>query len=232
MPTHLKPHLWFTLYTLLRLGAAQRPVAVSTTRLGREMGVSQQSASRHLLLLEEEGLVERRGSPKGTTVKLTEAGVAQLERVLEGLKWHLEEAGEETMEIVGEVTSGLFEGAYYVSKEGYSHQMEEKLGFKPFPGTLNLKIEEEDYAKRRRVESGPYVHLEGFRDGTRAFGAARCYPCLLEDRLQGALIVAERSIHDYSVMEIVSPHYLRRELGLADGDKVKVSFLPLPRFGS
>ncbi len=45
----------------------------------------------------------------------------------------------------------------------------------------------------------------------------------------GALIVAERSIHDYNVMEIISAVYLRRKLGLADGDKVRLSFAPLRR---
>ncbi|MBT7185806.1 DUF120 domain-containing protein, partial [Candidatus Bathyarchaeota archaeon] len=41
------------------------------------------------------------------------------------------------------------------------------------------------------------------------------------------LVVAERSSHDYSVMEIISPQYLRRKMELADGDKIKVAFLPL-----
>ncbi len=94
---------------------------------------------------------------------------------------------------------------------------------------LNVRITEEDYDKRRRLERGAYIRLEGFKDGERSFGAAHCFPCLINDEVEGALIVAERSIHDYGVMEIISPHYLRRKMELADGDKVKVSFLPLRR---
>jgi riboflavin kinase len=94
---------------------------------------------------------------------------------------------------------------------------------------LNIRIGEDDYDKRRRLESGEYIRLEGFKDGERSFGAAHCFPCMVNDEIEGALIVAERSIHDHDVMEIISPHYLRRKLELADGDKVKVSFVPLRR---
>ena len=56
------PYLWFTLYELLLLGAASGAVRISTTRLAGLLGCSQQSASRHLKLLEEMGLVSDRKS--------------------------------------------------------------------------------------------------------------------------------------------------------------------------
>lgn len=229
MTVRIKPHLWFTLYTLMRLGATNTAIKISTTRLSEEIGGSQQSASRHLQLLEEEDLIERSISSDGSKVKITGHGEAELDLVLNELKWHLEGKEAQTIEIEGEVVSGLFEGAYYVSKEGYHKQIVEKLGFEPFPGTLNIRIGEEDYDKRRRLERGEYIRLEGFKDGERSFGAAHCFPCMINDEIEGALIVAERSIHDYGVMEIISPHYLRRKLELADGDKVKISFVPLRR---
>ena len=152
-----------------------------------------------------------------------------MELVLKELRWHLEGKEAQTIEFEGEVVSGLFEGAYYISKEGYRRQIEEKLGFEPFPGTLNVRMGEESYDKRRRLERGEYIKLDGFKDGERSFGVAHCYPCLINDDIEGALIVAERSSHDYGVMEIISPYYLRRKLELADGDKVKISFVPLRR---
>jgi riboflavin kinase len=92
---------------------------------------------------------------------------------------------------------------------------------------LNIRINEEDISKRKKLERGEYIRLEGFRDGERAFGAAHCFPCLINDEIEGALIVAERSSHDYSVMEIISPHYLRRKMGLADGDIIRLTFIPI-----
>ncbi len=223
----IKPHLWFTLYTLMKLGASKTPIRISTTQLSNEIGGSQQSASRHLQVLEKEGLLERTISSGGSKVRITVEGISVLDHILQELKWHLEGKEADTIEIEGEVDSGLFQGAYYISKEGYQRQIKEKLNYEAFPGTLNIKIKEEEYDKRQRLERGPSIRLEGFKDGERAFGAARIYPCIINGEEEGALIVAERSIHDYGVMEIISPHYLRRKMELADGDKIKIAFLPL-----
>lgn len=216
----------------MKLGATKTAIKISTTELSAEIGGSQQSASRHLQLLESGGFLVRTISSEGSRVKITGEGLAELDLVLKELKWHLEGKEAQTILFEGTVISGLFEGAYYISKEGYHRQIVEKLGFEPFPGTLNVRITEEDFDKRSRLERGEYIRLEGFKDGERSFGAAHCFPCIINDEVEGALIVAERSIHDYGIMEIISPVYLRRKLELADGDKVKVSFLPLRRSDS
>ena len=213
----------------MKLGASNTPIRISTTQLSEEIGGSQQSASRHLQVLEREGLLERKISTGGSKVTITSAGLAELDLVLQELKWHLEGKEAQTIIFEGEVVSVLFQGAYYISKEGYQRQIIHKLGFEAFPGTLNVKIKEEEYNKRQKLERGPSIRLEGFKDEERAFGAARVYPCIINDEEEGAMIVAERSSHDYSVMDIISPQYLRRKMELADGDKIKVAFLPLRR---
>lgn len=214
---------------MMKLGASKTPIRISTTQLSEEIGGSQQSASRHLQVLEREGLIERKISTGGSKVTITSAGLAELDLVLQELKWYLDGKEAETIILEGEVVSGLFQGAYYISKEGYQRQIIHKLGFEAFPGTLNVKIKEEEYNKRQKLERGPSIRLEGFKDEERAFGAARVYPCIINDEEEGAMIVAERSSHDYSVMEIISPQYLRRKMELADGDKIKLAFLPLRR---
>jgi riboflavin kinase len=225
MDKEVKPHLWFTLYSILTLGGGKAPVKVSTTELSHALGGSQQSASRHLQLLDEMGLIQRRVDPDGSFITITEAGISALDEVLQELKIHLEGEGSEVFVFEGTVASGLYEGAYYISREGYRAQIREKLGFDPFPGTLNVKIKPEDFEKRRRLEKHPSAGLEGFKDGERSFGACKCYPLLINDEVKGALIVADRTLHDLSTMEIVSQAYLRRHFGLSDGDPVKVSFL-------
>jgi riboflavin kinase len=198
---------------------------VSTTELSRALGGSQQSASRHLQLLEEMGLITRRIDPDGSLITITDGGLNALDEVLQELKVHIEGVGAEVFVFDGTVASGLYEGAYYISREGYRSQISDKIGFDPFPGTLNVKIKPEDFERRRRLERHPSVMLEGFKDGERSFGSCKCYPLLLNDEIKGALIVADRTIHDLSTMEIVSPVYLRRHFGLSDGDPIKVSFL-------
>ena len=185
MEKEIKPHLWFTLYSLLTLGGGKAPVKVSTTELSRALGGSQQSASRHLQLLEEMGLITRRIDPDGSLITITEGGLNVLDEVLQELKAHLEGVGAEGFFFDGTVASGLYEGAYYISREGYRGQIRDKIGFDPFPGTLNVKIKPEDFERRRRLERHPSVMLEGFKDGERSFGSCKCYPLLLTTRSRG-----------------------------------------------
>lgn len=232
MVESIKPHLWFTLYSLLKLGASKTAIKISTNDLAEETGASQQSASRHLRVLEGMGLIERDVGADGSHIRITNRGMAKLEAVLDELAWHIEGEESEVIRLEGAVVSGLFEGAYYISKEGYSKQIKDKLGFDPFPGTLNVMIKQGEMEKRGRIERRNGVILEGFREEDRAYGAARCYRLTIGGEVEGALIVAERSSHEDNVLEIIAPVYLRRELGLTDGDMVTLEFLPLRRSGA
>jgi len=219
----LKPFLWFTLYELVRLGAGRGAVRVSTGRLAGLMGLSQQSASRHLKLLEESGLISRRVDSGGSLISITGEGMGKLEEVYLRLGEALEGgAGELVFE--GVVFSGMYQGGYYISQPGYRDQIRDGLGFDPFPGTLNLRLRGEYLEGRRVLEGWPALVLEGFMSDERAFGAARCYPLLVNGSVKGALIVADRTSYDLSVMEVIAPVNLREELGLEDGDVVKLIF--------
>jgi riboflavin kinase len=226
---NLKPHLWFTLFHLLRLGANRSFIRLSTTDLSKIIGGSQQSASRHLQLLEDADAIIRKIEQRGSKIKISDKGLSELTYISRELKWYLEGKEAETIVIEGVVVSGLFEGAYYISKDGYRNQIIDKLEFDPFPGTLNVKISDEYLESRRHLDESPSIKLHGFKDGERAFGSCRCYPVKINDEVNGALIVADRTTHDYNILEIISPHYLRRKLGLADGDTIKMSFSPLRR---
>ncbi len=229
----LSPSLWFTLYHLLTQGAGARPIRISTTRLSKSLGCSQQSASRHLRLLEDLGLLSRRMEAGGSLLKITERGLNALGEVYHGLKRHLEGGEAEALVFEGRVFSGLYEGAYYLSLPGYRAQIKEKLGFEPYPGTLNLRISEEDLDRRRRLDRLPSIRIEGFKDLGRGFGGARCYPLLVNEEVEGALIIADRSSYKDDVMEIISPVYLRGHFGLEDGDWVRIRiYIPNPRRSS
>ena len=218
----LKPQLWFTLYRLMNLGAGSREIRVSTTELSTVLGCSQQSASRHLRLLEELGLIERRTGVDGSHVRITEGGLRALWEVYYGLRRQLEEGELEAYIFEGVVFTGLGEGAYYITRDGYRGQIREKLGFGPYPGTLNLRLSGGYIEMKRRLTRMPAIILEGFKDEERSFGAVRCYPAVINDDVEGAVIVADRTIYDDSVLEVISPIYLRKHFNLRDGDLVRV----------
>src|SRR5579862_8710961 len=211
-----------TLLELLELGAKDRPVSITTSELGKKLGKSQQLASKHLEEMEKEGLVERIRSGGKTYVKLTKKGVSSGAALYSSLSRVF--GKEEQLSVVGTVFSGLGEGAYYISMKGYKKQFVSKLGFEPFPGTMNLRLDSPVYRKvRRDLGSMKGIHIDGFKDGKRTFGGAECFRALLNGKVEGAVLIIERTTHDDTVLEIISPVNLRNHFKLKDGDELNVT---------
>ncbi|MEM1582180.1 MAG: DUF120 domain-containing protein [Candidatus Bathyarchaeia archaeon] len=216
---------FFLLYKLAEMGALNKIIKVSTILLAKEIGLSQQSASRLLIDLERKGLIQRTVSREGSFIKITNAGEDYLRRIYLGLNAILE-GKPQSITIEGRVFSGLGEGAYYVSKEEYRRQFVEKLGFDPYPGTLNLKIiGEENIRLRNELDVYPGIEIGGFRNRNRTYGAVKCFHAIICGKERGAVIFAFRSHYGRDVLEVIAPVYLRDQLGLKDGDKVKIEII-------
>lgn len=218
-----KPAYLQTMLELLLLGAKDKPVELSTIDLAKRIGKSQQAASKHLLELEQNGYIERTKVGKRTLVKLTTLGNDVLLQIHLQLKTALEGKAQKS-EVRGELFTGLGEGAYYISLNGYRKQFVKKLGFDPYPGTLNLRLTSPlDRMVRDTLEKLPGIKIEGFEDGHRTYGGAKCFAAKLNNSVYGTVLVLERTSHDNSVLEVIAPVRLRDELNIKDGDKVKVS---------
>jgi len=223
---------WRHLFTLLKLaemGAHRRTAKISTEYLSRKLCMSQQTASRHLIELDSEGWIRRTITPEGCLINLTDAGIKELKKLYSNLRFLMEAAYPPSITLEGVVFTGLGEGAYYVTREHYKKQFIEKLGFDPYPGTLNLKLTTDyDVKSCSELEGYPAIEIEGFESEDRTFGPVKCYPAIIENKLKGALILALRRHYDTSVIEVIAPIFLRKNLGLKDGHKVKVEVLTLP----
>jgi len=161
--------------------------------------------------------------------KITSQGVAELKKLYSELRLIFESEYPPSITLEGVLFSGLGEGAYYVTKEGYRKQFMEKLGFDPYPGTLNIKLTTEyDIKSMSELEAYPAIELEGFKDESRTFGPVKCYPAIINNKAKGAVIYALRSHYGSSVLEIISSTFLRSHLKLKDGNKVKVEILISP----
>ena len=220
---------FFTLYKLAEMGARSRTIKVSTEYLAEKMGVSQQTASRNLIELDKKAWIKRTITPEGCLIKITETGVAELKKLYSNLRLIMEAAYPPSVTLEGVLFTGLGEGAYYVTRDKYRKQFMEKLGFDPYPGTLNLKLTSEyDTKARSELETYPGIEIEGFKNESRTFGNVKCYPVVINNKMKGAVIFALRSHYNSSVLEIIAPTYLRSQLKLKDGHKVKVEVLILP----
>ena len=221
--------LQFLLYKIAEMGAYHRTAKISTKHLAQKAGVSQQTASRYLIKLENFAWIDRSITPDGCLVALTEIGKSQLKDVYSKLKAILEASHALSITLEGVVFSGLGEGAYYIAQDGYRKQFIEKLGFDPYPGTLNVRlISEYDKKTREELEGYPAIEVDGFKNASRTFGPVKCYPTLINNIAKGALLDAFRTHYDASVLEIIAPKFLRSQLKLKDGQKVKLEIFTMP----
>jgi|BEDMetMinimDraft_2_1075160.scaffolds.fasta_scaffold00023_33 riboflavin kinase len=217
----LKSSQLAALIELLLAGAKSRPISITTSELARRLEKSQQAASNHILELEKEGYIERQREGRGFALKITDKGVNELASFYLTLRSMMEETPD-MYEFHGYVFTGLGEGAYYMSLQGYKEQFRKKLGFEPYPGTLNLKIKSALEMQRiAELKQREGIRIEGFSDGNRTYGGLKVYSALIEDE-RGALLAIDRTHYDNSVIEVIAPVRLRDRLSLQENSKVTV----------
>jgi len=185
------------------------PVAEAAGRLC----MTRQGLYKILRSLRERGYME-----EGPVVKLGQRGRDILSAVLKDLLSYFNIA---SIKLVGIVVSGLGEGAFYVSLEGYRRAIEEMLGFVPYPGTLNVKLDPQSLPYRRYLENLPGILIPGFTNGMRTYGAVKAFRARIRD-IEGAVVMPERTHHPTDVIEVVAPVKLRDVLGLRDGDRLEI----------
>ena len=119
----------------------------------------------------------------------------------------------------GIVSAGVGDGAFFMSLEPYIAAMEKNLGFTPFKGTLNLKVDGQQ-AKKFTGSLG-LVKIEGFRKGTKRFGEVKCHPCAI-NQITCSIVIPECKRYDPDIIEVISEFNLREKLSLKDGDKITI----------
>jgi len=221
MPELKVQHI-LTLAELLAKGARHNFVTITTLSLGKSINKSQQAASKHLLELERDGYVERMRSGQRVSVRITTKGHTEMARVSAILKSSLE-SSPSYIEFKGTIVSGMGEGAYYMSMKGYAKQFKSKLGYIPFPGTLNVKLKDKEFIEAKRtLDTHLGIMITGFSDGKRTYGWVKCYPSKINNSIDAALITLERTHHDDSVIELISKENIKKTTKLSTGSQISI----------
>lgn len=223
-------------------GGLVGPVKVSCSELADRLDASNQTASRRLQALDAAGHIERDVVSDGQWIVVTDGGESALRGEYADYRRIFE--GPRSLALRGRVTSGMGEGRHYIALSGYMEQFRRRLGYEPFPGTLNVELDEESVRARAGLGSIDGVPIDGWEDEERTFGPATCYPASVrridetrdvdrddpsrtpggsDDAFDRAhVIVPERTHHDEESLELVAPVKLRSEIGLSDGDELLV----------
>ena len=100
-------------------------------------------------------------------------------------------------------------------------QIAEKLGFVPYPGTLNIKLSEKRsklkilLKKTRPIEILPKT----------GFCLGKCFKAYLMDNVECAVVLPEVTGYPADIIEIIASENLREKLQVKDCDIVDVKIL-------
>lgn len=123
----------------------------------------------------------------------------------------------------GKVSVGRGEGARYLSLDWVIIQIEEKCGFTPFPGTLNVIVDESVRGKYRAfIDAHDGIAVEPI-DSRYAYG--KYFQGIINGEVDGGVIVPLVPGYLENLVEVISGVNIREALGLSDGDEVSVKIL-------
>jgi CTP-dependent riboflavin kinase len=118
----------------------------------------------------------------------------------------------------GKVVSGVRKAAYFTQLDWVQEQCMEKLGFRPYPGTLNMKISEESLPIIEALQKEQWIELI---PPDTEFCAARAR-LLSVGSVSGAIIIPAEDVrvHRKNIVEVISPLRLKDALKVKDGDSL------------
>jgi len=221
----IKSEYIITLAKLLLKGAKDNFIEFTSTDIGIEINKSQQAASKIILELQEMKYVERIKKGHGYMIRVTEEGLSSVKKMSEFLNMALN-SPPGNIHFNGILVSGMGEGKYYMSLEGYRKQFKKKIGYIPYPGTLNIRIFDPlSLENREKIERFGYQFIDGFSDSERTYGWVKCYSAIMNDNvdIQSDLLILERTHHDKNMLEVIAPVNIKQVMGLKNGDNVKVT---------
>ena len=124
--------------------------------------------------------------------------------------------------VKGLVSSGEGIGAHLLRIPWARKQIKEKLGFDPYPGTLNVCISTSDEATLKtvlkRLRGTEIIPENGFL-------RACCFEISINSETPGAVVIPQKVDYPPNIIEIISPMNLRETLQLTNGDEIEITFL-------
>ena len=122
------------------------------------------------------------------------------------------------MVITGKIVSGVKQGAFFTQLDWVQEQCLEKLGFEPYPGTLNLEIAEEKLSIIDALLQKKGIDLI---PPNSSFCSGQAVAVSVGGNPAAIVLPAEKvRIHAKNVIEIISHLKLKDALNVDDGDYV------------
>ena len=127
----------------------------------------------------------------------------------------------ETVKIRGKIISGAREAAFFTQLDWVKEQCLDKLGFAPYPGTVNIEVSKEDIATLMRIKEEEGIRLI---PPDPQFCEGRTLRASIEG-VDGCVFIPPQdvNIHEPNIVEFMAPVMVKSTLGVDDGDFLTVS---------
>ena len=122
----------------------------------------------------------------------------------------------------GRLTSGIGQGRRFTRLGWARAQFIDKLGIDPFPGTVNVIVDDPDalavWARLKRTDG---IGIDNPGDGPHDCDA-RCYRVSIEGRIEAAIVLPRIDDYPPAQVEMIAAGNVREALGIEDGDPVRI----------
>ncbi len=129
----------------------------------------------------------------------------------------------ETKKITGIIFSDLGTGASFMSLDWVQKILREKLGFSPYPATLNLRLESEQEILQWEEIRKEFRGID-LPPADASFCRARLFPVEIEGKVKGAVLLPEIQDYPKNKIEVVAPVHVKKTLEVHDGQLLTLAF--------
>jgi CTP-dependent riboflavin kinase len=125
------------------------------------------------------------------------------------------------LKLTGRVVSGRGKASFFTQLDWVQEQCATKLGFTPYPGTLNIELSPESVVGLQALEKEAATE---FVPPDPKYCVAKLLSVSLS-WIKGAMIFPEQGvrIHGKGIVEIIAPVRLKDVLNIEDGDQVTLT---------
>jgi riboflavin kinase len=117
----------------------------------------------------------------------------------------------------GKVFSGNKRGGHFVKLPWVKNQINQKLGFNPYIGTLNLRLpHKKDLNELRQLNGIKIIPEKKYYEG-------KCFKALIMGKVEGAVVLPDVPEYPPDLLEVLAPVNLRKTFRLKDGMEIEVT---------
>jgi len=122
------------------------------------------------------------------------------------------------LRVKGKIVSGRGEGAKFTQLPWAKKQIAKKLGFIPYPGTLNIKTTEGNRDLEKLLKKEKAIEILP----AKGFCRGKCFKAILMDNLKCAIVIPEILDYTENTIEVIAQVNLREKFKIKDGDVIEV----------